>query len=65
MTNVLALLESKLKKHNWFWSTSTDPDEQVMGKANFNDIQRLMVEAKNQGKQAEALTLFTKYQKIR
>ena len=65
VTDILSLLETKLKKHDWFWSTSSNPEDQFKGKSNFDDIQRLITEAKKQGKQAEAYALVAKYQKIR
>lgn len=61
MSKTLELLEIKLKKHNWNWSTSNDVSERTVGQNNFDDIQRLITVAKKEGKANEAYALLKKY----
>lgn len=61
MSKTLELLEIKLKKHNWNWSTSNDVSERTVGQNNFDDIQRLVNVAKKEGKANEAYALLKKY----
>jgi len=63
MSTTLNLLETKLKKHNWNWSKSSDPEEQVRGKNNFADIERLVKQAAKENLANEAYALIGKYRK--
>lgn len=63
MSNTISLLETKLKKHDWYWSESSSKAAQDMGKANFDEIQRLCAQAVKEGQGAEAMAMFKRYQK--